>query len=580
MQKNTNDLHITKLKEFSDGEIFFIQRILEMLDAKTVTSYSIKYLNSHFALKELFEVCEKTLDNTFKHNHLKPLTDEVRQIFLNDSTIHQYAPAYKNIIAKNLDSVSTQTTSLYRVMYQVKHVASCLESKYLTWLIIHLKKVISENNKEIINEVCNYMINELINRGWSAKALLKETQKLSHDPSYKLDNFFSYIKKNKEPFTCLFQLQVNTLNQSELDVLEKANVQVQTGALLKAKYNIPALNTMLKDRVFYVIEEITVYDPYSAMDLCWEQIIEKYDTLKFYGYKTPDLFTSPFTFVAEKPTVFSNIEVSLFEKPSLNKASKNLFEQFLNLERKKDPNTKKIKKAFEYIRMSNESLSMETKFLNLWVALESFVKTIQYESIIENVKTVVPNIITSQYIYRLLRNFHEDCRRCNVTFDFDDTSLNPYKIVEELLCLLLDTTRSSTLISKCEQTNTLLAFRCKQIIDIVNSPTKVLKSLQNQYQKVQWHLQRLYRLRNEIVHTAQINTNLNLFYTHLHDYIQIIITDTIFRLERFNYSTIEEVYAASIDNYNATIENLRNIKPSDDIQAYTNLLLNGALFSL
>src|SRR5690625_6911682 len=75
-----------------------------------------------------------------------------------------------------------------------------------------------------------------------------------------------------------------------------------------------------------------------------------------------------------------------------------------------------IVNVFNYITLSHESNSQESKFLNLWIALEAIVETPVYDGEIERVKEIVSSIHCENYIYSILRNFHEDCNRCDVAY--------------------------------------------------------------------------------------------------------------------------------------------------------------------
>ena len=74
----------------------------------------------------------------------------------------------------------------------------------------------------------------------------------------------------------------------------------------------------------------------------------------------------------------------------------------------------RLQGAFSYTNISRSSLFQEEKYMNLWVALESLARTDMYSNIISNVKETVPAAICIRYIYRIVRNFAEDCKRCRV----------------------------------------------------------------------------------------------------------------------------------------------------------------------
>ncbi|SMB88810.1 hypothetical protein SAMN00017405_0533 [Desulfonispora thiosulfatigenes DSM 11270] len=163
------------------------------------------------------------------------------------------------------------------------------------------------------------------------------------------------------------------------------------------------LNRRLKSDEYYIIEKACSYDYFSAIDNSWENLVKKFDVLSFYGYKIPELIMAPFSFVPNVNLVIHNRNVALFDEKPQNEAPADLLDQFIKIDRPDSIPIIKIKRTFEFIRMSKDSLSNETKFLNQWVALESFVKSNHYSSIIVNICGVVPNVIFTRNIFRLLR---------------------------------------------------------------------------------------------------------------------------------------------------------------------------------
>ena len=580
MKRKFNDFRIKNKSNLNMAGKFFIQRILEILDPKTIHAYSIKYLNSHIALQELLDVCDKTMNNVFKHDHFNPVVNEVRSIILKDSILNKYAPSYKKVILSSLDITNKDKNLLYnRIKYHIKHALNHLDTNYLDWLISEISYCIEHNDVEKLNHICEAFISELHNYlGWSAEGINKEVYKLFENNDYTFEQFFAILRKQRENYVCLYKLQHKDSFTEDLNnVFKKVNIEVKKGLDIIESYNIEDLTNKLKENEFYIIEEACSYDYFSAIDLSWEKLVKKFDILSFYGYKIPELIMAPYSFIPNVNLVIHSRNVSLFDEKPQNEAPVDLLEQFININKEHSLPITKIKRTFEFIRMSKESLSNETKFLNQWVALESFVKSNQYSSIIVNIYNVVPNVIFTRNIYRLLRDFYSMCRKCGIVFPIqDDDTYN--KKVEYLLKTLLDEQRSQELINQCENTNILLGVRCKELSDLFKNPEKVKETIKGYCMKIEWQLQRLYRVRNSQVHSGETNQNILLFYNHLNHYLNNLLSEVIYKLNNNKYDTIDEIFSAMKDNYNATIDVLDSIKPKDNVESYVKLLLNGALF--
>lgn len=580
MKRKFNDHRIKNNSNLNDAGKFFIQRVLEILDPKTIPAYSIKYLNSHIALQELLDVCDKTMNKIYKHDHLNPVINEVRSIILKDSLLDKYDTAYKKVIISSLDINNKDKDLLYnRLKYHIKHALNHLDKNYLDWTISEISYCIEQNNLENLNHVCEAFISELRNHlGWSAEGINKEVYKLFENREYTFEQFFSILRKQKENYVCLYKLQHRDFFTDEINaIFQKVKIKVKKGSDIIFTYAIADLERKLKEDEFYIIEETCSYDYFSAIDFSWEKLVKKFDILSFYGYKIPELIMTPFSFIPNVNLVIHNRNVALFDEKPQNEAPADLLEQFININKKRSiPNTK-IKRTFEFIRMSRESLSNETKFLNQWVALESFVKSNQYSSIIVNIYDVVPNVIFTRNIFRMLRDFYTMCRKCGIEFSIEDEETFNKK-VEFLLKTLIDNEQSEQLINQCKNTNILLGVRCKELSDLFKNPKTVKGSINSYCQKIEWQLQRLYRVRNSLVHSGETNQNISLFYSHLDHYLNNLLSEVIYKLNNNNYDTIDEIFSAMKDNYDATIDVLDSIKPKDNVNSYVKLLLNGALF--
>src|SRR5699024_2396551 len=133
------------------------------------------------------------------------------------------------------------------------------------------------------------------------------------------------------------------------------------------------------------------------------------------------------------------------------------------------------------------------------------------------------------YVYSLLRNFYEDCNRCEVDSITDQGNEDIFDATR-LISNLIDEEKSDALLNECLNKNILLGYRCYRLIEIFVSGKNISKIITNHQTRVKQHLQRLYRIRNAIVHTARSEFNLKLFTKHLDDYVESTISTISYRL--------------------------------------------------
>jgi hypothetical protein len=103
--------------------------------------------------------------------------------------------------------------------------------------------------------------------------------------------------------------------------------------------------------------------------------------------------------------------------------------------------------------------------------------------------------------------------------------------------------------------NHLLHYRCQEIKKQIKNGQNISETLKDHFKKVSWHLQRLYRFRNGIVHAAHFSAKPILTYIkNLREYISILIIEVVYQFDKFDYTHIEEVFAAIEDNYFAIVD--------------------------
>lgn len=218
----------------------------------------------------------------------------------------------------------------------------------------------------------------------------------------------------------------------------------------------------------------------------------------------------------------------------------------------------KLTGAFRYANISRASLFQEEKYMNLWVALESLARTRMYTDIISNVKQTVPAAMSLRYVYRIVRNYVEDCIRCKVEFDFpgydiDMKQESKQELVKKTIHVFRTPNLYDILLEKSE-VNSLLKYRTETVYRILNDKAVLKDKVKNHHDRVEWQIQRLYRIRNEIVHSAlQNEASLIVYIEHLYDYLSMYITEIVTNLSDRKESTLEEILAVIRDNYDVFI---------------------------
>lgn len=192
-----------------------------------------------------------------------------------------------------------------------------------------------------------------------------------------------------------------------------------------------------------------------------------------------------------------------------------------------------------------ENTDLSNGFLNLWSVLEVlFVTDNDCSKINEIQKKLVP-ILQKEYIVMIFKELDENLRD-NLTAEQYSEILNSiagndnkYKIAA--LVALNEYTDLRKKLNEYLPNAPILRTRISNINSLCHHRCDMKGDLDRFTRRVKWHLIRLYRTRNSIIHSGEIAENLKLLGEHLHSYVDVCIMEII-------VSLISEEHLCTIDN--------------------------------
>lgn len=434
-----------------------------------------------------------------------------------------------------------------------------------------------------IEDLTISLVSEIMGRGWSVKRLyeiVKEEVLQYQGENEVWEDFYTNILSEEKEFICFFNFESFPSIEVQRQ-MQKFKLDLLDGNTISSTYLDGLLNSHISPNKKYIRAISHSFDQHSAINTGWIEIIQTMDILRFYGYKAPEVNNTPIVIDPDGRHFIRNVSVSLVSNKRKHKAPETLLETIRDQisNDKIETVNRKIRSLFEFSRISEESLAPQSTFINLWIGLESFVQTKENDGGIENVKMVVSATTSHNYIYSLVKNFLEDCNRCKLVIN--DKSEDEKQIFNgrmkayEVLPFLLGDENHELIVKCCDEKNLLLGYRYRQLRFILNDGKKASRMIEKHMNNVTQHIQRLYRVRSSIVHTAEVNNNINLFIKHLSDYIEATMTVVLHRLENHNFTNLEEVFPMVRDSVDSTIEILKSSNELEK-ESYYNLLLNGA----
>lgn len=565
MLKGNND---SKLLENGIIEIVipFYQIWQEIVNEKTLDIYQYRILTSLSALKELSLVLNKTLKGIFTNDaNIDSCREETLYIINSDCILEKYCRGITNRLKFCLGNKPKSDADKNRMLAHVNYAIKEIQYLYEKWTLRELKDAIVRQDMRIIVELSNVVASQAANNGWSAHALMDLLRYFRSERDFDEQwHLFetSLLNHDKQEHDVLifisFRNQKNGVETDTLERLSNMGLEILEYEKLVQEYsNLDDIQSLLNAQKRYFRVRVKAFDIYSAAHTAIRRISDQLNMASFYNLVSAWDLSSVSIVAINSVTNYHKqfLASQLYKTYDYLESSGTIFSYTKDIftDETKRELREKLTGSFGYANISRASLFQEEKYMNLWVALESLARTKMYPDIISNVKQTVPAAMSLRYIYRIVRNYVEDCARCNVEFKFTNYEIDmkqdtKQKLVEQTIHLFLTPDLYSELLEKCK-VNSLLFYRTQAVYDILSNVKILKKKVKNHHDRVQWQIQRLYRVRNEIAHAAlQNETSLVPYIEHLYDYLATYITEIVSCICVYQEGTVEEALAHIKDN--------------------------------
>ena len=587
MLSNSNDSRLRQ-KNVDNKYIFFFQRWQELLESRTLDMYQYNILNTYVACVELIDVIEKTMSGLLTSRiNVDDCKDEALSIVKCDEILEKHNRPLRNLLLRILgskidgkargdildDKNGAQYISLNRLKFQLQTPVRQLEQHYLSYVLEELKASIDAQDKAKTEICMKALISQCISMGWSTKGLFLLSELFEGEKS-ELEKWTAFKNRittdGNTFFEIYYSIKIETRPgmgaENVRDTIRAVGLRINTGSeIINGDENRRDLYSKLSAETTYIISEVSAADLYSAVLAVINTLNSKLSIATFYNTISPWIANSPQIVAYNKSshTALALRLTDIFKTYDYIDSNNGVFEDtnriFTN--GAKEHITTKLSAAFAYTNLSRSSLFQETKYISLWIALESVMRTGQYSDIISHDKFDLPEILCIRYFYRMVRNFSEDCIRCGfkteTSIGIDMQSANKKELVKQLICIFRDLQAYQVLHTRCSA-NSLLDYRCSEIHELLNDPTAIIQKFEHYTQKKRWHIQRLYRIRNEITHSAfQEDKSLVIYIEHLYTYLAQLMSEVVYYVEHKNVSTVEEAYAIILESYRTYYELLK-----------------------
>lgn len=556
--------HWTKNK-YLKGMLLFAQAIEEETFNYSYESYKVPALNSHYLCYDVIQTASDINKKILMDGNFVPLSEEFEQMLQEDIFVQQAISDDGTLLFSqdktsryyNLEESELKTKIKHypEVAHFVKDICETNEIYLEILLDIIIDNIFVEpfsyDNSEKIYHATRMLATELINAGYSKEYIyftVLDTFFTSTNPvtcsKDTVVNFFNNFTFEKYDYQAIFG--INQKAASVLGKLESLNIQKSTIEQRK-QLNLQRQND------YVVIIHIQSIDAFSAFEQA-NQYMQAILSLHRINQHDSRLF------VTSKAIISKGID-NVFE-------SENVVHTPINAMKKRG-NSSDLHAIFSDITLMNkielpvafyksirlhsgaiESKDISNQLLNLWTIIETLIDSKRdNEDKINTICIVLCSVLNRCYMYDNIEQLLRDICTCasvdisNIIsrVESDDQELD----MVERLVLLLSLNENADLLDEvinalCDYP--LLVYRLKLFSQHVFIDSKsIYDYLQRHKKRIRWHIMRIYRNRNMIVHSGSYMPYLSIIIENLHYYVDVLF-DTLIEYYHFGLVKHTSIY--------------------------------------
>lgn len=562
--------------KLSDGFVFCIQRLDELLFDYTIDSYKPRALNAPSLCIELIKTINEVENDTIDKNNVDYIIDELKAAIQRDKVA-------KKLMTSNIDFYVGYKNQgdLPNLGLKISVLERCLERyRYINSLQDFLYDAVISNRKKDIDFLLSSYVTTFINWGISKQYLYQKMndfffdEKIKIDSDNKLKDFFKEIYPKAHNYSVYFRVTdtIKLLKDSfkifRMKLIDTPDEKLEKH-LKKHDFKTIARHS------FVEISNIQVPDPFVARDIAEGRLktLRNTSQLYFHQSKLKWNFTAlVIQHCCENESILATNQINPMKK-SINfkstEVAKNTNRLFKNIALTGE-SFNKFSRVMELHSNCLVNTTPENQIVILWTILETIVPSSKNKSKVQNICDSIIPILLIKYFNKLFLNLYNDFNRWNkdslAGFLKDIVSEND-NLMEKFALLLISEQYNEQRTQLYESLGKFLLLRNRafKLSQILISKEKTLKYIENHNKNVSWQIRRVYRTRNMVVHSGKTPKNINILIENTHDYIDQI-TSEIIDMTTSNYRiyNLEQAFELGKILYSELEKNIKNSETFED----------------
>lgn len=524
----------------NDGILFFVQRLQEMLFHYSDDIVKAPVHNSATLIME-YLITDK--DVSVQKYHLDYIAEELKDSLERDSIAKSCLGTdnINRIISEMKNDQGNLIKYLYSSLpFEVYHKKTCL---YL------LEKINNPNQKEEIEYALRTWIASVVYGGYRSEYIYRHLNKLFAEvvgnPYEVAENFINHFDFEKKEYAVYLNFYKSVKPYKDL-------LSQRLEVIFEDDGNFEKIgNTKYKNESFVGKIIVKELDPYEAISEAYQRLDIFFSFYRVISNRGTQLLGKNGLVICDaeemKLPVVTNGYKAIELEPRINLES--TIDNMVIGCQKKDIHT--YYHLQKMIRLHNMALiqpDLSDGFVNLWSILEVASSDASLDSKIKNVVHSILPILKNDYYYKIFSSILDDLSnnlsKADMRMLFEKVKEGKDDRLHKIIAFIVLPQYEKLREEFFEKLRDFPNIRQKiyKIYITKDNKNKMIKISDTYAQRIEWHLYRLYRVRNAIVHAGDTDRNIRVLGEHLHIYCDSVIIELITKLaSNDNLSTVKDV---------------------------------------
>lgn len=579
--------------DFAEGMeclLFFTNLVDEMTFNYTIDSYKAPALHTLSLVEESLQTLENIDNGVIREGALQSVIDELKWSAGHDDIFKALVSekGLTGLIAK-IDEGSSRC-DLKTILQMTRERIS--NRDYLTKIKESISSLVKENRQKAkIETQTRHLVTHLKYMGYAEEYIYYKNKELFLNGQRNvtdvndIDVFLNCFSGEDVCYKAI--LIVNNLISQIRTAIESQGGQV--GEDFDLDINSNRIDSFKKKRgAKWKFLELTAFakDPFSARVRAETEVSSLANLYSFYHHKDTLKFHNVAMIVeSEHQENFFKIEKPtphIIRCKDLKPISASrLFIRAANHISMESDSRHRVMKSLKLHQAALTADTLENQFVNLFTALEILIpKRVDSgdNRISQIYDTLIPYLCLDYYDKQIssvvvtLRQWNPDMlehiEQTVTEGTTKEEKISAYMLLDKYDRDLVDTVYTALTADHFF----LLRQRMFRLHELMKKPSEILKHLKHHEQKLKWHIDRIYRTRNLIVHAGISPHYLETLLENIHSYYDILITRLIYDNVNGGLSRLEYSYMLYGVEYTAYQNKLQKLQSEEDNLTENNIL--------